>query len=98
MPCLISFYALYVIVTGIVCEPPVSLPYTVIVEETLDVNAGLGVNVNPKPLTTCAVVVISSPKNTGTEPAADAPCVTANVPALWSANTTVYPAFVFPCG
>jgi hypothetical protein len=30
-----------------VCEPPVSFPYTVIVVETLDVNAGLGVNENP---------------------------------------------------
>ena len=62
------------------------------------VNDVFRVNENDRPFTTCAVVVISSPKNTGTVPAPAAPCDTDNVPALWSANTTVYPAFVFPAG
>ena len=48
-----------------VCEPPVSLPYTVIVVCIVDVRLGFGINLNVLPVTTAAVVVTSSPKNIG---------------------------------
>ena len=59
---------------------------------------GLGINVNLKPASTDAVVVTSSPKNTGTEPADTANPLPTIVPAFLLANTTVYPVVELPAG
>jgi hypothetical protein len=91
-------YCAYVTVTGIVCEPPVSLPYTVIVVLTVDVNDGFGINLNDNPLATAAVADTSSPMKIGTVPiSADTPSPIMS-PAFLFERIIVYPQVLLPAG
>ena len=73
-----------------VCEPPVSLPYTVIVVCIVDVRLGFGINLNVLPVTTAAVVVTSSPKNIGAVPVAVVVPLPIILPAYLFANIKHY--------
>ena len=55
-------------------------------------------NENVNPLSTAAVVVISSPKNTGIVPVPAAIPLPTIEPAFLFANTIVYPDCPFPLG
>jgi len=85
-------------VTGIVCEPPVSLPYTVIVVLIVCVILGLGTNVNVCPTSMAAVVVISSPNAKGTVPLPAAIPLPTTEPAFLLERIIVYPVCVLPLG
>ena len=65
---------------------------------TVVVIFGLGINTNVNPVSTAAVVVISSPKNDGTVPVPlDIPFPTIE-PAFLLERITVYPLCVLPLG
>ena len=85
-------------VTGIVCEPPVSLPYTVIVVLIVEVNDGFGINLKVNPFDTAAVADTSSPMNIGTVPTSVLTPSPTISPAFLLANMSVYPIRLFPAG